>query len=395
MVITTPFFCKMADKAGRKNTLLTVGVANSASWLFVAFTQNPWGFYISRMLHGVGDAAIFAALPAYTAEITTPKVRSLYGSMMMVSSFFGQFLANCIGFYFSIPTAGFIMLIFPIIFMISFGFSPNSPYHLVMIGRIDDARNSLRKLRRNNNRIAIDVELGQIIKDVQRQLSESSKFKDLFSISSNRRALFITVISRIFSQLSGFASFVVYSQYIFQEAGGDISSGHSAMIISGILCIVVVFSNFISDKLGRRRSMMTSCLGCGSTLCIQALYFYLSTNGFIDSSAWSWFPVFAIVIYSALYCIGLGIVPTLLYAELFSTGIRKHAASVANIVFGTCVCVFPKAFQIMMSEMGLWPPFLIFSVCCFMSAIASYFIIPETKGKTLEEIQLMLKESCK
>lgn len=392
MIIATPLFCKLTDMIGRKYTLLSTGILHITSWILAAFARSIWIFYISRVFYGISDASLFAALPVYIAEVATPRVRSLYGNSMVVSIFLGQFMANCIGFYFTIRTSAFVMMTTPVLFLISFVCMPETPYYLIMVNNIEGARKSLQKLRRCEN---VENELKQLIGDVQRQLSESGDFKNLWLIKSNRNALMITNLCRFFQQCSGFGSLVVYSQYIFQEAGSDIPNGVAAMIVAGVLAFVNLFANLISDKLGRKLSMMLSCFGCGLALLGEAIYFYLQANGILDVSIVNWFPVFGLVAYTIVFCIGLGVVPTLMLGETFSTSIRKHATAFCNVAFGLYVCVITKVFQLMMTSFGLWVPFLTFSLCCFVSSAVAYFIVPETKGKTLEEIQQMLKGNIK
>ncbi|GJQ66063.1 hypothetical protein Trydic_g4149 [Trypoxylus dichotomus] len=390
MVICTPFFCKLADKVGRQRILLCTGIIHITAWLLVAFAKDIWIFYISRGLYGVGDACIFAALPAYIAEVTTPRIRNLYGNMLTIASFHGQFFSNCIGYYLSISTTGYVMVIFPILYLACFSFMPESPYYYVMVNNLNSARGSLQRLRGTEN---VTDELKQITQDVNRQLSESGRFKDLWIINSNRKALLIAILTRGTYQLSGFVALVSYSQYVFQEAGGDIPNGIASMIVSGILCMLIIFANVVSDKLGRKKSMIISCFFCGVTLLGEAIYFFLQMHEIVDLKRVNWFPVIILIAYSISFCVGIGIVPTLIAGEIFSTNIRKHGASVANVVFAAYASIFTKVFQLLMTGYGMWTPFLFFSLCCFANSVLSYFIVLETKGKTLEEIQQMLKEN--
>ncbi|GJQ66064.1 hypothetical protein Trydic_g4150 [Trypoxylus dichotomus] len=388
MLIATPIFCKLTDRNGRKYTLLTAGVFHAISWVVIAFADAIYLFYISRMFFGISDACMFAALPTYIAEVTTPKIRSSYGNIMVISSLIGQFLSNCIGYYVSIQSAAFIMLPFPILFVITFAFMPDTPYYFLKSGKAEQAMKSLQKLRGCED---VKTELLRLNLDVQRQLSESGKFKDLFLIKSNRKALAIASVSRSFQQYSGSGSLVVYAQYIFNEAGGSISSGAGAMIVSGIFAFVNLFANVICDKLGRRKSMIFSCLGCAIILLAEATYFYVQAFDVLNLSFINWFPILGLASYAVTFCIGLGVIPTLLLGEIFSTSIRQHGTMVSNIIFGANICVALKLFQLLMSTYGMWVPFLVFGLCCLVSAFCSYFIIPETKGKTLEEIQQILK----
>lgn len=388
MIIATPLFCILLDKIGRKKNLLLMGTIHIVAWLLIAFGTNIYMFYLARAITGLGDACGFATLPAYIAESTTPKIRGMYGNTMMIIMFFGQFLINCLGFYLSISLTAFIMLSIPFAFLITFSFMPETPYYFVMKGQEDNARSSLKKLRRIPD---VERELAQIIADVQRQMTEPSRYVDLWKIKSNRMAVIIANVSRGFQQFGGMSALLVYTQYIFEQAGGDLSSGVSAMIFSGMFAVANVFANFVSDRLGRRRSMIISSFFCGVALLGETIYFYIQQNTDIDVSAAGWFPVVGLAAYILAFACGLGVVPTLLLGELFSTGIRSKAAMTTNIVFAIYLSVINKLFQFLLTDFGLWVPFLFFTICLFLGSIGSYFIIPDTKGKTLEEIQQMLK----
>lgn len=392
MIVATPIFCILLDKIGRKKNLIIMTVIHIISWLLIAFATNIYIFYLSRVVSGLGDACGFATLPAYIAETATPRVRGFYGNTMMIAMFIGQFLINCVGYYLSIRTTALIMLSIPILFLVVFYFMPETPYYYVMKNDEENARKSLRKLRRIKD---VDMELKQITADVLRQMSEPSRYSDLWNIKSNRMAVIIANVARCSQQFGGISALVVYTQYIFEQAGGDISSGASAMIFSGMLAVVNVFANFISDRLGRRRSMVISCFLCGIALLGETIYFYLQTNTDIDVSVAGWFPVAGLAVYVFAFACGVGVVPTLLLGELFSTGIRSKAAMTTNILFAIYLSVTNKLFQLLLQSFGLWAPFLFFTVCLFISAIVSHFIIPDTKGKTLEEIQQMLKGNRK
>lgn len=387
MLVSTPIGCKLADKIGRKRTLLIAGMLHILSWLLIALARTSYVIYISRIFFGIADAGMMAALPAYIAEVSTPKVRSLYGNIMVISSFIGQFVANCIGYYLSISVAGFAMMPIPILFVIAFSFMPETPYYLIMSGTSAEAMNSLQKLRGYEN---VKAEFIQISLDVHRQLSESGRFKDLFLIKSNRKALIIAVISRCFQTFSGSNCIAVYSQYIFQEVGGNISNGVAGMIVSGLFAVVNPFANIICDKLGRRKSMILSALGCSFCLLAEAIYFYLQAFNIVNLSVISWFPVVGLATYSVTFCLGLGVVPTLFLGEIFSTNIRRYGSAVTNVVVSANFCVALQLFPLL-SGYGMWVPFLVFGLCCLIASVGSWFIIPETKGKTLEEIQQMLK----
>lgn len=380
------FFSKIMNSIGRKYSLLFICVPQLLSWILIAVANSIYIFYISRILAGIGDACAFSVLPAYVAEISTPKVRGMWGNVMVLSIYTGQLLINIVGSYCSIRDTAYIFISLPVIFAIVFSFMPESPYYQIMKGKEEEARETLKKLLRQED---VEDDLKQMVFDVKRQISEPGKFKDLFVISSNRKALLVAAFIRGAQQFGGISSFAVYSQYIFEQANIGIDPNTAAIVYNLMILVTNFIFTFTLDKLGRRLAMIISCFGCTIVLAMLTIYFWLATV--LDLSDINWFPVFGMLLYVVFYAIGLGIVPTLILGELFSASIKGHGLCVMNIIFAVYVSSSTKLFQALSSMYGMHVPFLFFAICLFFSTIISFYVVPETEGKTLEEIQQSLK----
>ncbi|XP_030753896.1 facilitated trehalose transporter Tret1-2 homolog [Sitophilus oryzae] len=267
---------------------------------------------------------------------------------------------------------------------------PESPYYYAMKGQDEKASGSLKWLLRKEN---VEPDFLQLKADVNRQISEKSTWSDLFTIKSNRRALAACIFLQVSQALAGISSFETYVQYIFEKSGSlTVSPQVSAMFFSGLLCIVMTGLVFTVDRTGRRKSMVISCLGSAILLLSEAIYFYLKdTVPDIDFSRLQWFPLAGLITYVFFYSVGLGLLPSLMAGELYSVSIKGKALSVTNVAMGFIVFVGTFTFKSLNSVTVLYAPFLVFACCTFCSFVLSFFIIPETKGKTLEEIQQMLK----
>lgn len=336
---------------------------------------------------------MFTVLPSYIGEICTPKVRGSWGNALTFMIYFGQFMVNITGGYTDIKTNAWICLSFPLLFLVTFVFMPESPYYCIMKGDKEAARKSLRQLRRIEN---VEDEIVKLESDVNRQMSESGTWKDVLTIRSNRKALFAGIFLRVSQQLCGIASFAVYTQYIFKQAQGNMTATESSIIFTGTIWIMNFAASFALDKFGRRSAMMYSLLGAGIVLACESTYFYLSLESTdIDLSNFNWIPLVGMLLFVMVYSFGLGIVPTLMLGELFSASIKGKGLCLLNIFFGISVSTITKLFQLLEVHFGLYSPFAFFSVCCLLNTFLSYFFIPETRGKTLEEIQQSLKGNRK
>ncbi|KAJ8924067.1 hypothetical protein NQ315_006846 [Exocentrus adspersus] len=393
MILTSILLSNLNDKIGRKPTILLIAVPHVTTWILCAVADNVWVFYASRFVTGIADGLMFASVPMYIGEISTPKVRGVWGNALTFAIYLGQFTVNVIGSYCDVKETSYICISIPVICFISFCFMPESPYFYIMKGKFEEAKTAIRKLKRKD-----DVEQDFILlkTDVDRQMSESATWKDLFTISSNRRAVCAGIFLRASQQFGGISTFAVYTQYIFAKSGGDLSPEVSSMIFFGAICALNLVGAYTLDLFGRRPSYIVSLICCGVVLLVEAIYFYIEQyETQINISFLNWIPITGMMMYVIFYSIGLGIVPTLMLGELFSASIKTKGLSVLIIVFGLHVCTITKLFHVLTTNFGLFSPFLLFSVSCFLSTILALYLIPETKGKTLEEIQQSLKRPKK
>ncbi|KAF2880845.1 hypothetical protein ILUMI_25334 [Ignelater luminosus] len=386
--VSSPIMAILIDLFGRKPLLMFMAVPHLLAWILIITAENTYIFYLSRFLSGIADAVIFNAGAAYIGEIAIPSVRGSWGNLLAIGIYFGQLLVNIIGAYYSIRTTAYIFISLPIIYLLLMLLLPETPYFLLTKKQEGKARESLRILRWTNN---VEDEFVSLTKDVKRQVSESGTFKDIFTIPTNRKALLLSIAIRGAQQLSGFPAFAVYTQFMFQQAGGDISASMSAIIYSAILCVLISTTAFFVDRFGRKPLMTFSSFACGVVLLIEASYFCVDQHHIMDTADFKWMPLAGMLAYTVVFSSGLGIMPTLMLSELFSASIKSKALCVIHISFSIYILTISKLFQVLTSNFGLYVPFYLFSFCCFLSTIFSYLCVPETKGKTLEEIQQSLK----
>lgn len=383
------FYASLIDKIGRKYGVFFIGIPQIISLLLIAFAKNIYVFYVARAIGGFGDAGLFTAMPSYIGEIATPKVRGTWGNCMTLNIYIGQALINAIGGYTSVRNTALISLSFPILFVCTFVFMPESPYYYMMKGKQEMARKALTALRKTEK---VETELLQLETDVKRQMSESGTWRDLFIIRSNRKALIAGMFLRWSQQLSGISSFAVYTQYIFRQAGGSLSAAESAIIFQCSLAVGNFLAALLIERIGRRSAMMCSLLSCSIVTTGMTVFFYVShLHPETDLSDFQWIPLTGMLLYVAFYSFRIGIVPTLMLGELFSTSIKGKGLCALVVSFSIAVSAITKVFQVMEVNFGLYAPFALFSVCSFLSAFFTYCLVPETKGKTLEEIQQLLK----
>lgn len=385
------FATTLVDRVGRKKLLLLFAPITFSCLVGIAFAKHIWYITALRLIIGTTDSLAFTVLPMYIGEIVDPEIRESMSSAPYYILIVGTLLINCTGPFLDIFTSSLMASCFPAIHFFIFLLMPESPYHYVKIGKYKEAENSLKVLsgfkdvseKLNNLKNFIQLEDEKTIKP---------KLTDLFSIASNRKACLICFILLFVNRSSGKAPLVIYTKTIFEESGSTIDANVSTIIFNAVELIVVVFVTiFIANKFGKRPLMIISASGCSFSIFALGTYFCLKHFECSIINYLNWLPITSLVIYNITFSLGIGFGHMIYLSELFPMNVKANATCSVQfliISFGLVGTVF---FQITSENFGIYVPFLCFAITCGIGAIFLYKIVPETKGKTLEEIQKLLR----
>ncbi|KAF2892585.1 hypothetical protein ILUMI_13588 [Ignelater luminosus] len=385
-ILSGPISAFLQDTIGRKHTLLMLIVPQISAWLLIALSTNIRSIYLSRLISGSSEGCVFAILPVYICEISEPKIRGILGVSFSTAVVLGFLLITAYGTYMPLRVSAYVSISFPLLFFVVFIWMPESPYYLILKDNIDDARSSLKKLRKMKN---VEDELFRIKEDIQRQTAASNSIKDVFTARNSRRALLILMGLRTLQQFSGGASVFYYNQVIFKQTGSPLYP-IASMIFFATLALVSLSSLFFVDKYGRRFLLLISTSSTAVVLLIEALYFTFQYDNF-DTTKVQSLPIAGLILYTIVRGIGLFSIPTLMSGELFSPRHKAKAIGILNIYIAICVSGTSKLFHYLKSGFGMHVPFYFFVFATSFGVLFVYFCVPETKGKTLEEIQQKLR----
>nr|XP_023025048.1 facilitated trehalose transporter Tret1-like [Leptinotarsa decemlineata] len=389
VMVVCPIFSKLSDVYGRKRILLVTSLVDVTVWILKATARSVYVFYIARLLVGVSEAIMFVALPAYLGEVSSPKIRGTWGNSMTVSFLLGELLVTVAGSYFNVWETSCIFIPIPVLFFILFSFMPESPYFYIMRGRYDEAKMSLQRLNRKKD---VTADFSSLKADVDRQMSEHGTWKETLKIDSNRRALAAALFLRVSHIVGGGHAFVNFTQYIFDKSEGTFTTEVSSMIFMSLVVSLSIFASLGVNWLSRRKAYMGSLIPCAAVLFIEAVYFYIHQHRpDVNINSFHWIPIVGMILYSIFSSYGINLMPTLMLGELFSTSFRLKAMSIFLVITGIVSFIANALFYFLSSKYGLYAPFLFFSICDVISSIVCYFILPETKDRTLEEIQQLMK----
>ncbi|XP_063926776.1 facilitated trehalose transporter Tret1-2 homolog [Zophobas morio] len=377
------------DKIGRRICTILIAVPQIVSFLAIILSYQIMELlYVGRFIGGLAEGMVNTVIIIYVAEIAQPSIRGILGVMTGVAWYFGTLFANIIGSYLSIRTTAGICIAFPVLFIVLFWRMPESPYYLLMKKKDEDAERILKFLLRKPD---VNEELIRLQADVVRQMSETGTFRDIFTIDSNRRAFYVTVGARFFQLTTGVAAMNFYIQILLKEATQSIAPHVDASIILLIQLGMTVLNAFVVDRWGRKPLLLFSTIGCFVNLVLQMIFFILKEHTSVDTSVVDWFPLVMMMVLIAVYSIGLGSVVSVLTSEMFSASIKAKLICMVNGSFSLLTLAVTKYYQATADGFGLTVPFSSFVVLTFVEMLFFYYLVPETKGKTLEQIQQKLK----
>lgn len=283
----------------------------------------------------------------------------------------------------------FLGVCFNSITLSAFPFIPESPYYLLYKDRPEKAKSALKQLRQDQD---VDVELFEIAAAIKRQKSERGKPQDIILVKSNRKALLIMIWLNASQHMSSISVMLMNLHSILDEAGGKyITSSTAAILFAALMLIAAMSGSVVMDNFGRRFLLITSATLTGICLLVIALFFHMKLLGF-DVITVSWLVPVAVLCYAAAFKFGIGLVPIVLTAELFPAKMKAIGMTLSDAFYCIFSVISLQIYHQLKNTFGMHVPFYIFACWCFCTVAVTILYIPETKGKTLEEIQLLLKE---
>ncbi len=374
-----------SDRFGRKKVLLLTAILFAISAIGAAFPSNLMQFAVFRFIGGLGIGAASMVSPLYITELAPAAIRGKlvsYYQLAIVIGILVIFFVNTLiqgmgDEAWNVEYGWRLMMasgVFPaVLFLIALFFVPESPRWLTKEGREDEALEILS----NINGAA---KAGEILREVKSTLhEEQGTLGELFT-GRFRKAIFVGIVLCVFSQVQGINAIMYYAPEIFKSIGTGTESAFQQTVIIGIINTLFTFVaiNWV-DKWGRKTLLLWGGAGMALSLFMVGLAFHFGWTGYG--------LLLFILMYIACFAASYGPVTWVVISEIFPIKMRGVAMSVATFALWVAVYIVTQMFPILLESAGAAPTFWIFGT---MSLLAFFFVwsqVPETKGRTLEEIE--------
>ena len=374
------------QRLGRKKTLLWVGIFYSVSAIGSALANDPFSFAIFRFIGGLGVGVSTIAAPAYISEIAPAKDRGRLVGLYQFSLVLGILLAFVSNYLLSgIGENAWRWMMgveaFPAIFYTLLCFRiPRSPRWLISIGLLDEAKTVFMQIDPEGS-------FDQLVNEINENSNKTSSEESIFD-KKYHFPLKLAFLVAFFNQLSGINAFLYYAPRIFEEGGLGESTSLLSSIGIGVTNLIFTFVGIsLIDKLGRRSLMYYGSFGYIISLSLVACAFFFEWGGLL-------IPVF-LFLFIASHAIGQGAIIWVYISEIFPNHLRNSGQSFGVSVHWVLAAIIPSFVPLLFASIGPGVVFSIFAIFMVFQLIFVHYMMPETRGISLEELSKKLISSKK
>ena len=380
------FAGSLSDRFGRKWVIVVVALLFVVGALGSAAAPTLTVLLAARAVVGVAIGVASMLTPLYLAEMAPKERRGAIVSLNQFCITFGILVSYLVDYALTGVKGDWRWMLGAgavpgLVLFLGMLVLPESPRWLAGKGRVDEARVALRRMRPGD----VEAELSELQQDTLK--NKGGTPWSAFLNRAARRPLIIGVSLAVFQQVTGINTVIYYAPSIFQSAGMS-STSVSILATAGVglvnVIMTVVAMNLL-DRAGRRALLLWGLGGMIAMLVVLALAFTIGTKGAV-----AFITVAAVAVYVGFFAIGLGPVFWLLISEIFPLAVRGRGMSIATVANWGSNFVVTLVFPGVVAALGTAAAFAIFAVLSVGAFIYTYFQVPETNGKSLEEIEAQL-----
>lgn len=370
------------DSLGRKKTLVFIGILYTISALGSALVSDPWMFAMFRFIGGLGVGASTIAAPAFISEIAPPSKRGGLVAMYQLNIVFGILLAFISNYFILklIPVDSWrwmigIEAVPALIYTIFVSWVPESPRWLIVKkGDITAAKKIFLMI---SNEKEVDTEIAMIRASIDNTTTKEPLFQNKYKM-----LLILAFGIAFFNQFSGINAILYYAKRIFTQAG----LGEDAVLLSTVgiglaNLIFTILGVILIDRLGRKQLMFVGSVGYIITLTATSLAFY---------NHWVFIIPASLFLFIGVHAIGQGAVIWVFISEIFPNHLRSKGQAFGTSVHWLLAAIIPAFVPLLFASIGPGAVFAIFAGFMMLQLLFVAFLMPETKGVSLEDLQNQL-----
>ncbi|XP_061115986.1 solute carrier family 2, facilitated glucose transporter member 6-like [Conger conger] len=381
------------DRVGRKLSIMLSAVPSTVGYLLMGAARAVWMLHLGRFLTGIAGGMTAASIPVYVSEISHPAVRGILGSCPQITAVCGSLALYALGLVLPwrwLAVAGEVPALIMLVLMC---FMPRSPRFLIAQGNEADAHRALSWLRGPGSDVTAEFSRIQRSVASQKRITWAELGTPFYY-----KPILIAMVMRFLQQMTGITPILVYLEPIFQLTKVSLEAKYDAALVGAVRLLSIVIAASLMDKAGRKALLFTS--GFLMFLSTLSMCMYTHASSFptlnITSTpalhatpfdASSLIPLISTMVIIFGYAMGWGPITWLLMSEVLPLAARGVASGLCVAVSWLTAFVLVHVFMHVVEACGLFVPFLFFCVVCVINIIFTAVCVPETRGRSLEEIE--------
>lgn len=318
----------------------------------------------------------------YVSEISTPECRGVLQSLGPVSASFGILLTYTLGYFTTWKIVAAVSITFGLFTLVSMTFFPESHPYLQKKSRKEESLESLIWFRGEANSAQNEPE-----SNFQEKTEKNKTFKTLYLSPTTIKPFFLLVFLFLLQELSGIYSVLYYAVNFFQDFNMDINEFLSSIIVGIIRFLMSIFGAILIGKFGRKTLCTVSGTGMGVTLLFTVIYLKYYENHANDKRIFPALPLVTVLGNVFFSMIGMLPIPWILVGELFPLEVRSIMSGVVICIAQCFIFICVKIYPDLVALLNFSGTLVTFMIASFVAAIFTKLFLPETKNKTLEEIE--------
>lgn len=369
-----------SERWGRRRTLKFIAILYLLSSIGTALSTNWWMFLVFRFLGGWGVGASSVTVPVYIAEISPAQKRGRLVAMFQFNIVFGILVSYLSNYLIGQESSNAwrwmlgIQVAPSLVFWVLLYFVPESPRWLLLhTNRVQEALATLRII----NPTGFEADRQAIL--APQQADPGNRHERLFS-KKHRFQVFLAISFALFNQVSGINAIIYYAPRIFEMTGlGKHASLLSSVGIGSVNFLFTLLALQFIDRFGRKTLMLIGSIGLIATLALVSRAFFI--NDFGGNTI-----TILLLIYIAFFAFSQGAVIWVFIAEIFPNTVRAKGQTLGSLTHWVMAAIIAFVFPLLAERVGGGATFLFFAVMMVLQLLFVWKLMPETKGKTLEQL---------
>ncbi|KOC68688.1 Facilitated trehalose transporter Tret1, partial [Habropoda laboriosa] len=393
--IGTPIGCLMSgymmDALGRKRSLIITEIPALLGWVLIAFATNIHMIYAGRFFVGLGSGMVGAPARVYTGEVTQPHLRGMLTAFASIGVSTGVMIEYALGSVLTWNICAAISGILPLAALLLMFLFPETPSYLISRNRPEKARKALQKFRGSACNINQEMEV-LINFSTKNNIKRLTGFREIVGALLKPNALkpfTLLFLYFLIYQWSGTNVITFYAVEIFQDSGATLNKYLAAVILGVVRLASTIAACILCRRCGRRPLTMVSSIGCGISMVGLGGYMWLKEYWTVSNLpiVATWFPVFCIFAYTITCTLGFLVIPWIMIGEVYPVQVRGIIGGLTTMAAHSFIFTVVKTYPFLVSALTRHGTFILYGCISLFGTIYFYLCLPETKGKSLQEIE--------